>query len=368
MKLDFGKLGFGFLRLPLTDPNDSGSVDLELTKKMVDQFLKKGFRYFDTAYTYLNGKSEVYLREALVKRHPRDAFLIATKLPCGILRTGKTAQSVFEEQLQRCGVDYFDVYLLHGLDAEDAQYAEEQGCFDFLQKLKEEGKVRYTGFSFHDKADVLDRILTKHPEVDLVQIQLNYLDWDNPIIQSEACYDVCVRHGKPVIVMEPVKGGTLAAIPAEAAELFCGEAPAHRAIRFAASQSNVSLVLSGMSTMEQVAENTSFMSCFRPLSRDETDVLKKAAEIIRNAVAIPCTACGYCVETCPTGIPIPKYFALYNERARDGWQVDTESRYASIASALPRAKSCIECGNCEKSCPQKLPVIRWLKNVSEAYD
>ena len=368
MKLDFGKLGFGFLRLPLTDPNDSGSVDLELTKKMVDQFLRKGFRYFDTAYTYLNGKSEGYLREALVNRHPREAFLIATKLPCGILRNGKTAEAVFEEQLQRCGVDYFDVYLLHGLDGEDAQYAEEQGCFDFLQKLKEEGKVKYTGFSFHDKADVLDKLLAKHPEVDLVQIQLNYLDWDNPIIQSEACYDVCVRHRKPIIVMEPVKGGTLAAIPDQAASLFHGEAPAHRAIRFAASQPNVSLVLSGMSTVDQVEENTSVMSPFAPLSQEETDVLKKAAEIIRSSVAIPCTACAYCEETCPTGIPIPKYFALYNERARDGWQVDTESRYASIAASLPRAKSCIECGNCEKRCPQKLPVISWLKKVSEVYD
>ena len=190
MKLDFGKLGFGFLRLPLMDPNDSSSADLEMTKEMVDQFLRKGFRYFDTAYTYLNGKSEAFLREALVKRYPREAFMIATKLPCGILRKGKTAEAVFEEQLQRCGVDYFDVYLLHGLDAEDAEYAEAQGCFDFLQWMKAEGRVKYIGFSFHDKAEVLDRILTKHPEVDLVQIQLNYLDWDHPIIQS-----TMVNHG-----------------------------------------------------------------------------------------------------------------------------------------------------------------------------
>ena len=368
MALDFGKLGFGFLRLPLVDPNDSNRVDLEATKKMVDLFLHRGFCYFDTAYTYLNGKSEMYLREALVNRYPRDAFMIASKLPCGILKKGRSPASVFEEQCQRCGVDYFDVYLLHGLDAEDAAYAEKQRCFDFMRELKKNGKVKYIGFSFHDKADELDKILSRHPEVDVVQIQLNYLDWDNPIIQSGACYNVCRKHGKPIIVMEPVKGGTLAVIPSKAVSLLKGEAPAHRAIRFAASQPGVLLVLSGMSTMDQVAENTSLMSCFKPLTQEESFVLREAAEIIRSAVAIPCTGCAYCEETCPIGIPIPKYFSLYNEKARDGWQVDTESRYEAIAAALPRAKACIECGNCEKRCPQKLSVVSCLKEVSRAYD
>lgn len=368
MALDFGKLGFGFLRLPLMDPNDSNSIDIETTKKMVDLFLGKGFRYFDTAYTYLNGKSEIYLREALVERYPRDTFMIATKLPCGILKKGRSPESVFEEQLQKCGVDYFDVYLLHGLDAEDAEYAEKQGCFDFLQEQKKKGKAKYIGFSFHDKADVLDEILTRHPEIDVVQIQLNYLDWDNPIIQSEACYDVCRKHQKPIIVMEPVKGGTLATIPAEAVRLLNGEAPAHRAIRFAASQDGVALVLSGMSTIGQVAENTSFMSCFEPLTPEQTIVLKEAAQIIRRSVAISCTGCAYCEETCPVGIPVPKYFSLYNERERDGWQVDTETRYETIAAAMPRANACVECRACEKRCPQKLPVVSYLKMVSKVYD
>ena len=210
MGLDFGRLGFGFLRLPHTDPNDITDVDLETTKAMVDLFLQQGFRYFDTAYIYLNGKSEECLRKALVERHPRDTYMVCTKLPCGILKRGKTAEEVFAEQLKRCGLDFFDVYLLHGLDGEDADFAEEQGCFDFLQEQKKKGKVRYTGFSFHDTADVLDRILTRHPEIDVVQIQLNYLDWDNPIIQSGKCYEVCRKHKKPIIVMEPVKGGTLA--------------------------------------------------------------------------------------------------------------------------------------------------------------
>ena len=272
--MDFGRFGFGFLRLPHVDPHDPADVDLETTKKMVDLYLQRGFRYFDTAYIYLNGKSEEALRQTLVKRYPRQDFMIADKLPCGMLRGGKKAEEIFAEQLVRCGVDYFDVYLLHGLDGEDAAFAEAQGCFAFLQELKRSGKVRFTGFSFHDTADVLDRILSSHPEVDVVQIQLNYLDWENEIIQSRACWEVCCRHGKPIIVMEPVKGGTLASIPADAEKLLGGEHPARRAIRFAASQQGVALVLSGMSTLEQVAENTSFMSPFTPLTEEDERCLQ----------------------------------------------------------------------------------------------
>ena len=368
MAFEFGKLGFGFLRLPHTDPNDSTDVDLETTKEMVDLFLQRGFRYFDTAYTYLNGKSETFLRKALVERYPRDAYMIATKLPCGILAKGKTAAEVFGEQLERCGVEFFDVYLLHGLDEEEAEFAEKQGCFDFLQEQKRQGKVRYTGFSFHDTADVLDRILTRHPEIDVVQIQLIYLDWDNPIIQSGACYEVCRKHKKTILVMEPVKGGTLASIPPEAAALLNGEAPAHRALRFAASQDGVALVLSGMSTTGQVEENTAVMSSFAPLSPQERAVLGEAAEIIRSSVAIPCTGCAYCVEDCPAGIPIPRYFSLYNERERDGWQVNTEGRYKSLAEQASPAGSCISCGRCEGHCPQKLPVRQLLGKVSQVFD
>lgn len=362
----YGKLGFGFLRLPMLE--DGKTVDLETTKAMVDLFLGRGFRYFDTAYTYLNGDSERALREALVKCYPRGSFLIADKLPCGMLRQGKTAEAIFQEQLERCGVDRFDVYLLHGLDEEDADYADSHGCFDFLQEMKTQGKVRYIGFSFHDTAAALDRILTKHPEVDVVQIQLNYLDWDNPIIQSGACYEVCRKHGKPIIVMEPVKGGTLASIPGAAAALFDGEAPAHRALRFAASQEGVAVVLSGMSTLEQVAENSDLLGNFTPLTEEETQVLKTAAAHIREAVAIPCTGCGYCLEGCPTGIPIPKYFSLYNERRRDGWQVNTEGRYAALTLTNPKANACIDCGSCVQACPQKLPIPEWMQNVSSAFD
>jgi predicted aldo/keto reductase-like oxidoreductase len=260
------------------------------------------------------------------------------------------------------------VYLLHGLDGEDAAFAEEQDCFTFLQELKQTGKVRFTGFSFHDTADVLDGILTRHPEVDVVQIQLNYLDWENEIIQSRACWEICRKHGKPIIVMEPVKGGTLASIPADAEKLLCGEPPAHRAIRFAASQEGVALVLSGMSTMEQVAENTSFMAPFQPLTEEETQVLKPVAEIIRKAVAIPCTGCSYCTECCPAGIPIPQYFSLYNEHKRDGWQVNAADRYLALLDKYPPAKNCISCGSCQQNCPQKLRISELMKQVSDMFD
>ena len=366
--MNSGKLGFGFLRLPREGSEDPNAVDLETTKKMVDLFLSRGFRYFDTAYIYHGGRNEEYLRKALVERYPRDAYQIATKLPCGALRKGKTPEEILQEQVQRCGVDWFDVYLLHGLDGEDAAYAEEQGCFAFLQMLKETGKARLTGFSFHDTADVLDNILTRHPEVDVVQIQLNYLDWENDIIQSRLCWEVCRKHGKAVIVMEPVKGGTLANIPEEAAALFQGEPPAHRAIRFAASQEGVALVLSGMSTMEQVAENTAFMASFQPLTQEETRVMQFAAEIIRKAVAIPCTGCSYCTEGCPAGLPIPQYFALYNERKRDGWQVNAEDRYQALLKKYAPAKDCISCGSCQQSCPQKLQIPALLKQVANMFD
>ena len=368
MNLDLGKLGFGFLRLPHIDPDDINDVDLDSTKEMVDLFLRRGFRYFDTAYSYLNGRSEEFLRQALVERYPRESYMIATKLPCGALTQGKTAEDIFCEQLERCGVDFFDVYLLHGLDKEDAEFAEGQGCFAFLQEMKRQGRVRYTGFSFHDTADVLDAILTRHPEVDVVQIQLNYLDWDNAIIQSGACYEVCRKHGKPIIVMEPIKGGTLANIPAKAADLLSGESPSHRALRFAASQEGVALVLSGMSSPDQVDKNTRLMARFTPLSEEETNVLEKVADIVRGSVAIACTGCTYCIKGCPIGIPIPSYFSLYNERERDGWQVNTEDRYRTLAQTLPRANTCIACGRCEAACPQQLPVRQYLKLVSKVFD
>ena len=318
MTPDFGTLGFGFLRLPHIDPDDSRDVDLRTAAQMVDLFLQRGFRYFDTAYTYLDGMSEISLRKTLVERHPRETFMIADKLPCGMLRRGKTREEIFAEQLRRCGVDYFDVYLLHGLDGEDAAYAEEQGCFDFLRELKQQGKARYIGFSFHDTADVLDGILTRHPEA--------------------------------------------------AARLFSGEAPAHRALRFAASREGVAVVLSGMSTPEQMDENTRILGDLAPLTDTEEEQLRQAAEIIRNSVAIPCTGCAYCTPVCPAQLPIPRYFSLYNERKRDGWQVNAEGRYLSLTKSHPAADQCLGCRRCEQECPQKLGIAEFMKQVSQVFD
>jgi len=362
------KLGFGFLRLPLLNPEDPTSVDIEETKRMVDLFLERGFTYFDTGYNYHGYKSEEFLKAALISRYPRDAYTETTKLPCPALKRGKTPEEVFTHQLEKCGVDFFDVYLLHGLDGEDAAYAEEHGCFEFLQQLKAEGRAKLIGLSFHDTAEVLDGILTRHPEMDVVQIQLNYLDWDNEIIQSGACLEVCRKHGKPVIVMEPVKGGTLANLPDAAQALLKGEKAAHRAVRFAASQDGVAMVLSGMSTEAQVEENTGFMGSFVPLNAEETAVLSEVSKIVRDTVAIPCTACAYCTDGCPQSIPIPQYFALYNERERDGWQVNTEGRYEELTKSFSKASDCISCRACEGRCPQKLPVSDLLKKVSTAFD
>lgn len=362
------KLGFGFLHLPHIDPNDSSDVDVNTVNQMVDTFLARGFTYFDTAYTYLNKKSEEFLRKCLVERHPRETFAIATKLPCYLVKDGLTAEDIFAEQLERCGVDYFDVYLLHGIDGEDAASAEKKGCFDFLEDLKKTGRARLTGFSYHGTAPDLDNILTRHPEVDVVQIQLNYLDWDNEIIQSRANWEVCRRHNKPIIVMEPIKGGTLSNLPESALPLLNGETPSSRAIRFAASQEGVALVLSGMSTLAQLDENTAFMADFKPLTTPETQVLTEIADIVRANVAIPCTACSYCTSGCPMNIPIPKYFSLYNEKKRDGWQVDADSRYKALAETFGKAADCISCGQCESACPQKLPIIEHLKTVSKSFD
>ena len=362
------KLGFGFLRLPLTDSNDDTSVDIEETKRMVDLFLSRGFTYFDTAYNYHGHQSEEFLREALTSRYPRSAYKLTTKLPCPAVKRGKTPEEIFNHQLQKCGVDYFDIYLLHGLDGEDAVYAEEHGCFDFLKQVKADGRAKHIGFSFHDTADVLDGILMLHPEMEVVQIQLNYLDWDNEIIQSAACLEVCRKHQKPVIVMEPIKGGTLANLPEKAADLLKGEKAAHAALRFAASQEGVAAVLSGMSSLSQLEENTALFSPFTPLTQNERAALGEIAKIIRETVSIPCTACSYCTDDCPKQIPIPRYFALYNERERDDWQANTEDRYAELTKTFSKASECISCRACEGRCPQKLPISELMAKVSKVYD
>lgn len=364
------KMGFGFLRLPRLNPEDEKSIDYAQLNEMVDAFLAAGGDYFDTAYTYLGGESERALRESVVRRHPRASFRIADKLPGYKMKTDEDCERCFAEQLERCGVDFFDVYMLHWLNRKNYGIAAARGQFEFLSKLKAEGKARRIGFSYHDTAELLDEILTAHPEVDMVQLQINYLDWESESLQARRCYEVAVKHGKPVIVMEPVRGGALANLPEAAMEtldrLRPGESGARWALRFVQELEHVEICLSGMSTPEQVAEN---MQDMPPLTGDERDALARVCGIINSKTAVACTGCRYCVEHCPMGIAIPDCFAMLNEYERTpdiGWKISPA--YQQLTLRHGRASSCVACGACEAHCPQHLPIPEHMRRVAEVFD
>lgn len=364
------KLGFGLMRLPVLD-GDQTKIDLERVTEMVDAFLAAGGTYFDTAYPYHGGFSERALRETVVKRYPRDRFTVTDKMPISMVEREEQLEEIFSEQLERCGVDYFDYYWLHALSGRNYDNAQKFQAFDFIQKKRAQGKIRHIGFSFHDSPQMLDRILTDHPEAEYVQLQINYLDWEDPVVQARECYEVATRHGKPVIVMEPVKGGALATLPEGAKAILTqkdpGSSMASWAVRYAASLENVMMVLSGMSTLEQVQDNLSYMKDFRPLDEGEREALDQAVTAIRTGIAIACTACRYCVteNECPKNIAIPDYFALYNDIRRFKTS-GAGARYQILASTHGKASECIGCGKCEKHCPQHLPIRQYLKDVAAA--
>ncbi len=364
------KLGFGLMRLPITDSENPTSIDPVAFEAMVDKFMERGFSYYDTAYMYHGGASETAFREAVVNRYPRESFTVTDKMPMFMIKNKEQMEEIFNEQLGRCGVEYFDYYWLHALKKDSFDLAQQIGAFDFIQQKKAEGKIRHTGFSFHDSAEVLDEILTAHPEMEYVQLQINYIDWDNENIQSEKCYNVAVKHNKPVIIMEPIKGGALANVPEKAEKFFKDYHPdmsvASWAVRYAASLENVVMVLSGMSNMEQVEDNLSYMQNFVPLNSEESTIIEQAADIIKNNIAIPCTGCNYCTEGCPQNIAIPDYFSVYNNMKRINGigRNKAKAQYDELAKQYGKPSECIECGQCERVCPQHLEIITHLKKVS----
>ncbi len=359
-------LGFGFMRLPQKD----GEIDYDTCCAMVDLFLENGFNYFDTAHGYHGGKSEVAIRKCLTSRYPRERYVLANKLSPDFFGKEEDIRPLFAEQLAICGVEYFDFYLMHAQSRRS--FAKYKACraYETALALKEEGKIRHLAISFHDKAAVLDEILTEYPQIEAVQLQFNYADYDDPSVESRKCYETCRRHGKPVIVMEPVKGGRLANLPEEAAEVLrkAGEgSPASFAIRFAAGFEGVTAVLSGMSSPEQLRDNVSFMKDFHPLNERETAALREVCKILEKLHTVPCTACRYCTDGCPAGIPIPDLFSCLNAKKtfRPGDHAET---YRALTAQKGKASDCLGCGKCEAACPQHLEIRGLLKEVAAEFE
>lgn len=368
------KFGFGCMRMPVLEQDNPASFDYEKINNLFDKFLELGFTYFDTAFTYHGYKAEEAVRKALVERHPRDSFELATKLPLRDFKDSADIEHIFAGQLETCGVEYFDFYLLHNMGTNVYEKCCKYDVFNIIHKKKELGKIKNLGMSFHDVPELLDEILNKYAYLlDFLQLQINYVDWDMPTVQSRRCLEIANKYDLPVIVMEPCKGGTLINLPREAEYLMKAYAPedsiASWALRFAASQTGVFKVLSGMNSIEQVLDNTETFINFNPLKEEEMNIINKVREIINANTAIPCTACYYCTHGCPKNIAIPQYFSLYNNIMRTTGSFSSQAvYYNNISLKYGKASECIACGQCEQACPQHLPIMEYLRNVADKFE
>lgn len=369
------KLGFGFMRLPVHDEGNRASVNMELTKEMVDLFMENGLNYFDTAHRYNDEMSEVALKQTLTDRYERDSYVLANKITMNYIKTEEDQETFFHNQLQTCGVSYFDNYLVHNMGEVFYPLACKFHTFDFIQQMKEQGYIKHIGFSYHGSPELLDKILQNHPQMEYVQLQINYLDWKDTAVRSRECYEIARKYHKKVIVMEPVKGGTLVNLPEEAKQLLLQEdkkmSLASWAIRFAASLDGVEMVLSGMSTLEQVMDNTSFMKDFIPLNKSELKLLEKVADVIRQNTEIGCTNCRYCTTECPKNIAIPDYIAIYNNLKRLGNTSYLKNQivyYMNLIKEHGKASECVKCGICEKNCPQKIQIRDELVKIAATFE
>lgn len=362
--------GFGCMRLPMME--NGTDVDIAETTKMVDTFLEQGFNYFDTAHGYLGGKSELALKECLTSRHKREEYILTDKLTMPYFNKQEDIRPFFENQLEACGVEYFDFYLMHAQSKDIFEHFKKCRAYETALELKEEGKIRHFGISFHDRAEVLDEILQEYPQIEVVQIQFNYLDYEDPAVQSRKCYEVCRKYNKPMIIMEPVKGGNLVNLPADAKQILDDlhgtGSTASYAVRFAASFEGVMMVLSGMSNLEQMQDNLSYMKDFKPLDETEMAAVKAVADVFHSKHMIPCTACRYCIEGCPKKISIPDLFACMNAKTVfHDWNADYY--YSNVHTVHNgKASECIRCGKCERVCPQHLQIRELLQDVAKEFE